>query len=90
MGTATRGHTLAVWWPLTAAPVPGGALALDVIDPATGSVLVGGGQGGSSADFVSPGQFVVPSSGSFVVRVGVFFAGDVTTAPYEFFVAPVH
>ena len=43
---------------------------------------------GSTPDFFSPGSFVVPASGSYMVRVRAY-QRDTATAPYEFYVAPV-
>lgn len=90
-GTGTPGDTLAPWYRLTAPSVPSeGEITLEIIDPATGAVLVGSGVGllGPTLDFFTPGQFVVPASGTYVVRIRAF-SPYVTTAPYEFFVAPV-
>lgn len=44
---------------------------------------------GPGPDFASPGSFVVPASGSYVVRVSAYNGGflSTATAPYEFFVA---
>jgi hypothetical protein len=90
--TGTPGDTLTVWYRLTADPVPSGSLiALDIIDPATGMVLVGAGKSliGSSVQFHQWGRVVVPSGGSYVIRVhavAAFGEGSVGTAPYEFLV----
>lgn len=89
--TATPGATLAARYRLTANPVPPGSLiTLEVVDPATGNVLAGAGASlfGSTPDFFSPGSFVVPPSGSYLVRVRAYDR-NLATAPYEFFVAPV-
>ena len=92
--SATPGDTLRPWWRLTADPVPppGSGITLQVIDPATGAVLVGLGASliSASAPYYSPGSFVVPSTGTFLIRVhgGGLFGDELETAPYEFFVKP--
>lgn len=91
--TATPGDTLVPSYRLLADPVPSGKLiTLEVVDPATGTVLVGTGVSVVAAmpEFLSPGLFVVPPQGSYVIRVrGGGSAGDqLGTAPYEFFVRP--
>ena len=90
-GVGTPGDTLEPWWRLTADVVPAGEpIVLEIVDPATGAVLLGNLlQLLSSPSFITPGSFVVPASGTFVVRVRAAYDGDVATAPYEFFVAPV-
>jgi hypothetical protein len=87
--TATPGATLAARYRLSANPVPPGSLiTLEVVDPATGNVLAGAGASlfASSPDFFSPGTFVVPPSGSYLVRVRAYDR-NLATAPYELFVA---
>jgi hypothetical protein len=89
--TATPGDTMSAWWRLRADPTPPGFLiSLEVIDPATGAKLAGNLTGliGSVPQFNSPGAFVVPASGNFIVRFrgSGDFGDDVGTAPYEFFV----
>jgi hypothetical protein len=88
--TATPGATLSPWYRLRANPVPSGTLiTLEVIDAATGTVLAGQGVSlyASGAAFVSPGSFVVPASGSLLIRVrgGGSYSDKVGTAPYEFY-----
>ncbi len=86
--TATPGATLVPFSRLTADPVPAGSLiTLEIVDPATGAVLAGTGvaTSGASAQFGSPGAFVVPGSGTYLVRVRAYDR-DLATAPYEFFV----
>jgi hypothetical protein len=90
--TGTPGATLAPWWRLTADPVPaGGLMSLQIVDPATGAVLIGSNVAifSSTPTFFTPGQFTVPASGNYVVRVRAYYDNDMTTAPYEFYVAPV-
>jgi hypothetical protein len=89
--SGTPGATLAPWWRLTANPVPaGGLMSLQIVDPATGTVVIGSNVAifASTPDFFSPGQFTVPASGNYVVRVRAYYDNDMTTAPYEFYVAP--
>lgn len=91
-GVGTPGQTLAPWYRLTANVVPPGAeVSLQIVDPGTGAVLTGGNVAllGPSTDFFSPGQFQVPASGNYLLVVRNYSLGDVATAPYEFFVAPV-
>jgi hypothetical protein len=89
--TATPGDTLMPSYRLTANPVPNGELiTLQVIDPTTGAVLVGAGVSliAASPDFFSPGRFIVPAGGAYLIRIhgGGTFGDEVGTAPYEFFV----
>lgn len=89
--TATPGVTLAPFYRLAADPAPSGdMITLEIVDPATGAVLTGSFAAllGSTPDFFSPGSFVVPASGSYMVRVRAY-QRDTATAPYEFYVAPV-
>jgi hypothetical protein len=90
--TAAPGATLEPWYRLTANPVPaGGLITLQIIDPATGAVLAGSGMSlfAASPTFATPGQFTVPASGQFVVRMRAYYDNDMSTAPYEFYVATV-
>jgi len=90
--SGTPGDTLSPWYRLTASPVPpsGSGITLEVIDPATGVILVGWGTSliGSSPQYYSPGYFVVPPAGTFLIRVrgSGLFGDELETAPYEFFV----
>ena len=87
IGTATPGSTLIPAYRLRAGPVPfGGSITLEVVDPVTGAVLIGAGASldSASSQFLSPGSFVVPASGTYVVRVHSY--NNDTAAPYEFFV----
>lgn len=89
--TATPGDTLAPMIRLLSDPVPSGrGMAIEVVDPGTGLVLVGSGVRfiGASTGFLSPGVFVVPPAGSYVIRVrgGGTDEEQLVTAPYEFFV----
>jgi len=89
--TGTPGETLTPWWRLTANAVPTGSfITLEVVDPATGAMLAGQGASliVSAPQYWSPGGFVVPQGGAYLVRVrgGGTFGDEVGTAPYEFFV----
>jgi hypothetical protein len=89
--TATPGTAMTPWYRLRADPAPAGSLiTLEVIDPATGTVLVGSGISlyASSPSFFSPGGFTVPGSGHVLIRLrgSGIFGDDVGTAPYEFYV----
>ena len=89
--TDTPGEAVSPWWRLTANPLPIGSLiSLEVVDPATGTVLAGRGASlvGSGPQYWSPGSFVVPPAGAYLIRVrgGGTFGDEVGTAPYEFFV----
>jgi hypothetical protein len=93
--SATPGDTLAPMIRLLSDPVPSGrGLALEVVDPATGTVLVGSNVTfiGATSGFLSPGVFVVPPAGSYMIRVrgGGTDEEHLVTAPYEFFVKPAH
>ncbi len=89
--SGTPGDTLSVWWHLTADPVPtGGLITLEIIDPATGAVLAGGGasQYRASTVYYQQGVFLIPPGGVYLIQVrsyGLFGTGT-STAPYEFFV----
>ncbi len=90
--SGTPGDTLTPNWRLLAAPDPPGSLiTLEVVDPATGAVLVGWGASlyGASSVYLSPGSFVVPPAGTYVIRVRSGSLSDYLTgtAPYEFFVS---
>jgi len=89
--SGTPGDTLSPNDRLLAAPDPQGSLiTLEVVDPATGAVLVGWGASlyGASSTYFSPGWFVVPPAGTYVIRVrsGSLSDYQIGTAPYEFFV----
>jgi hypothetical protein len=91
--TATPGDTLTPKIRLITDPVPSGrGLAIEVVDPGTGMVLIGANVSfnGATPNFLSPGPFVVPASGSYVIRVhgGGFGQDQLVTAPYEFTVEP--
>lgn len=86
--SATPGEQLTPFYRLTSATTPAdGLITLQVVDPSTDSVLVGSNTGVLGTVFGTPGSFVVPASGTFVVRIRAFYAGDITTAPYEFYVS---
>ncbi len=92
--TATPGDTLAPLYRLLADPVPNGKLiTLEVVDPATGAILGGAGASvfAASPQFFSPGSFIVPPGGTYMIRVrgGGFLDEQLGTAPYEFFVRHV-
>ncbi len=87
--SGTPGDTLSAWWRLTANPVPAGSfITLEIVDPATGVTLAGQGASlvGSVPQYWSPGPFVVPPGGAYLLRVrgGGTFGDEVGTAPYEF------
>lgn len=87
--TGVGGEPLSVYLRLTAPPVgePDHGLTLEIIDPATGAILVGQGFQIFGPSFVFEGSFTVPPNGLFLIRVrgtGTF-GEDITTAPYEFF-----
>ena len=90
--SATPGVNLSVNARLLATPVPaGGIIWLDVLDPATGTVLSTGSGliGGSpTSPFYGLASVAVPASGSVLFRFrGYSYWGDeLATAPYEFFV----
>jgi hypothetical protein len=91
--TATPAQVLRPFIRLLANPQPAGrVITIEIVDPSTGSVLVGNNAGviAASSTFFSPGTFVVPSSGAYRVRIraGSLLPEEVATAPYEFFVAP--
>lgn len=92
--TAAPGDTLAPMFRLLSDPVPSGrGLRIEVVDPGTGMVLIGSNVTftGASADFLSPGVFVVPPTGAYAIRVrgGGFDEEQLVTAPFEFFVRQV-
>lgn len=93
MAVGTPGERLTPEFRLTADPVPfGGLISLHIVDPASGVILAGGGAAVFRSDpaFFSPGTFIVPSSGAFIVRMqsGGFALPEMEhgTAPYEFVV----
>jgi len=92
--SATPGANLSLNARLLANPVPtGGIIWLDVLDPATGTVLSSGSGliGGSpTSPFYSLASVVVPASGSVLFRFRGYsrWGDEVATAPYEFFVKP--
>jgi hypothetical protein len=91
--TAMPGDTLTPKIRLISDPVPSTrGLAFEVVDPGTGMVLVGSNVSfiGATAYFLSPGPFVVPPAGSYMIRVrgGGTDEGQLVTAPYEFTVEP--
>jgi len=89
IGSGVPGDAMTVWIRLLQNPVPaGGLISVDIVDPTTGAVLRGGfGLIGAGATFYSPGVFVVPASGTYVIRVysGGLFGDEPGTAPYEFY-----
>ena len=89
--SGTPGDTFSAWWRLTANPVPAGSfITLEIADPVTGATLAGQGASlvGSVPQYWSPGPFVVPPGGAYLLRVrgGGTFGDEVGTVPYEFFV----
>jgi hypothetical protein len=88
--TGTPGEQLTLFDRLSVTSSLDSALVLQIIDPATGTSLVGGNIAilGSS-DFYQIGSFTVPPNGTFIVRArvyGKFGYGVGQTAPYEFVV----
>lgn len=89
--SGTPGDTLSFWFRLRAAPVPAGSgISPVVINAATGAVLSGSGfsMTGSLPEFFSVGSFIVPATGSLLIRIrGSGSLGEgLGTAPYEFFI----
>lgn len=89
--SGTPGQMLTPFIRLLANPTPvGRIITLEVVDPTTGTVLVGSNAGvtAASSTFFSPGGFSVPAGGTYRIRVraGGLFPDEVATAPYEFFV----
>jgi hypothetical protein len=77
---------------LTADPVNGTGLMLEVIDPATGSTLSGSNTvfTRANAGFEALPPFTVPPGGNYIIRVrgSGIFGDEFATAPYEFVVKP--
>lgn len=92
--SATPGARLTLDARLLATPVPaGGIIRLDVLDPATGTVLHAGSGliGGSpTSSFFTLATVVVPASGSLLFRFRGYsnWGDELATAPFEFFVRP--
>jgi len=90
--SGTPGAVLTPFFRMTGPPEPPGSygLELEIVDPATGGVLVGSGQQVFGQTFVQYQAFTVPTSGNFVIRVrGTgLFGEDLNTGPYEFFIKP--
>ncbi len=95
--TGTPGDTLSAWLRLTADPGPPGSyqgtngpmITIEIVDPSTGAVVSGGTSlTASMPQFVSPGAFLVPASGVFLVRIRGTggYGEDLGTGPYEFVV----
>ncbi len=90
--SGTPGDSMVAGVQLTAYPIPAyGGIKLEVIDAATGLSLTGSntwsaGEGGAG------GEFVVPASGKFIIRIqGGGMAGDIfTIAPYWFYARKLH
>lgn len=85
--TGTPGDTLYAGFRLVATAQPlGGALTIEVVVPGAGpgSFSVAG----SAPGFALVGPFVVPASGTYVIRIRGKggFSENMGTAPYEFFV----
>jgi hypothetical protein len=88
--SAIPGDSLTVWWRLAEAPVPDGSLiTLEIVDPATGVILAGGG-GWSlnrpSLEFIRWVRFAVPQRGLYLIRVRAngMWGEAIGTAPYHF------
>ena len=89
-GDTVRSYSFVASVRLLANPVPAGKMITpQVVDPSTGAVLAGAmSLTAPSQEFSSPGPFVVPASGTFLIRVrgGSAFSPDDATAPFEFYV----
>jgi len=89
-GSGTPGDTLRAWLRILAAPLPANTMiTIEIVDPATRSVIAGGmSVFAPSAEFFPGSPFVVPASGTYLIRVrgNGGFGEDLGTAPYEFFV----
>lgn len=87
--SGTPGEQLTLFDRLTATSSLDSAIVLEVIDPATGTSLVGSNTAVfGSSDFFPVGAFTVPVSGTFIVRAHVYgeHGYGVGTTSYDFFV----
>jgi len=84
---APPGDTLTSWFRLTGDPVPGVTyMSFQVFDRTTQALLVQT-LAYTTAPFAQGATFVVPASGDVLVRIGRF-AGEASSAPYQFFFGP--
>jgi hypothetical protein len=84
---APPGDTLASWFRLTGDPIPGVTyMSFQVYDRTTQALLVQT-LAHTTGPFAQGATFVVPASGDVQIRVGRF-AGEASSAPYEFFFGP--
>jgi len=87
--SGTPGEQLTLFDRLTATSSIDSAIVLEVVDPGTGTSLVGSNAAvfGSSS-FFSVGSFTVPPSGTFIVRAHVYgeWGYGVGATSYDFFV----
>ena len=87
--SGTPGEQLTLFDRLTATSSLDSAIVLEVIDPGTGTSLVGSNTAVfGSGPFFSVGSFTVPPSGTFIVRAHVYgeWGYGVGATSYEFFV----
>jgi len=84
---APPGDTLTSWFRLTGAPVPGVTyMSFQVYDRITQALLVQT-LAYTTGPFAQGATFVVPPSGDVQIRISRF-AGEASSAPYEFFFGP--
>ena len=95
--TGTPGAMLSPSIKLLSTPLPagstpgtGGMVGVHIVNPATGAVLLGNVSFFGVGTWFTPGQFVVPPGGTFIIRIRGTggFAGDLAKVPYQFFMAP--
>jgi hypothetical protein len=88
--SATPGDQLSPFFRLTAPTTIDNAMALEIIDPATGSVLWGYGAAYFGTIYGTSGTpFTVPASGSFTIRIRSYRSFEELgfgTSGYEFFI----
>ncbi len=87
--SGTPGEQLTPYFRLTQATTVDSALALEIIDPATGAILWGNGAAWIGTSFGTYASFTVPAGGTFRVRVRAYrFFQELGfgTGGYEFFV----
>ena len=84
---APPGDALTSWFRLTGDPIPGVTyMSFQVYDRTTQALLVQT-LAYTTGPFAQGATFVVPASGDVQVRIGRF-AGEASSAPYEFFFGP--
>jgi len=86
---ATPGEQLTLFDRLLVQSSIDSAIVIEVVDPATGTSIMGGGTAVFGASgFVNVGSFTVPASGMFILRAHVYGEAGfgVGTTAYEFFV----